>query len=967
VLCSGIVGRERELSALQGALDAVGTRHGGVMFVLGEPGIGKSRLAREIVAEAERRGMASLRGRAVHATSPAAYRPFAEALCTVMRAGGPPETPELAPFRAALARLVPEWRVERVERADDSVVVLAEAVLRFLRAVAAGRGCVLVLEDLHWADPETLAIVEYLADNLRSEPVVCVVTLRADDHTPALELARRLGSGRVSPVFDLPRLDEREIEQMVSACLESSHAPREVLAFVARAEGVPFLIEELLAATVASGALVHDGHAWTFSASVDAVVPLTFRDGVRRRLGPLGAEARQVLQATAVLGRRFDWSLLPVITGITGLAEDAILRALHAAVDAQLVVVEAGDPEFQFRHALTRDAVLHELLPPERAELSRRALEAIETAYPELPGAWCELAAELAEAAGNRARAASLLLRVGCDALERGALASAEVALDRARAFAPRDDRIAVDIEESLAEVLSLAGKRDRAFDVSASLLDRLDEQADAGVRRTEAHLRLARVAIAATDWTAAREQLANARAGAAQTRDDRLGARIDALAAHVAMGEHRVEEAASLAEAALANADRVQLPEVACEALEILGRCARPRDLDGAERAFARAYAIAEEHGLTVWSVRALHELGTIDLLRGTVVDRLEQARARAVSVGALATTAVIDVQLAATLTSLGEMEAELAVARRAADLARRYGLELTFAAARAFEGHAHAYARERREMEECFADAAAHGRGDPGIAVIILTGAGNLALAEEDRPEALRKLGEAAAVSWESPGDQTTGPSAGFFALVRAVDEPRRDRVLPDAPPWWRPVHFLARAWCCYAEAVVVGRRGDGREATALVAAGDAQLERSEWNRQLGRRLVAEAALADGWGEPVSWLREALAYFEQRADDPIAGACRSLLRKAGASVPRHREGSESVPPPLRSMGVTARESEVLALLSEGLSNKEIGARLYLSPRTVERHIANLAVKTGVERRAQLVALAARVAGDAR
>jgi DNA-binding CsgD family transcriptional regulator len=86
-------------------------------------------------------------------------------------------------------------------------------------------------------------------------------------------------------------------------------------------------------------------------------------------------------------------------------------------------------------------------------------------------------------------------------------------------------------------------------------------------------------------------------------------------------------------------------------------------------------------------------------------------------------------------------------------------------------------------------------------------------------------------------------------------------------------------------------------------------------------------------------------------------------LLRVAGAPVPRRREGSDAVPADLRAKGVTAREMEVLALLAEGLSNKEIAARLFVSPRTVERHIANLTPKTGVERRSQLVALAARAA----
>jgi DNA-binding CsgD family transcriptional regulator len=962
VLCSTVIGRDQELEMLHDALHDAKDGQGGVLFLVGEAGIGKSRLAREACAVAETGGMVVLQGRAVEAASPVAYRPFAEALCAVVRSEGPPDSPELMPFRPALGRLVPEWRDMQVKPADDSVVVLGEAVLRFLRVLAGVRGCLLVLEDLHWADPETLMIVEYLVDNLASEPVLCVATLRVENDNPALHLARQLEARRACPVFDLARLDEAEVARMVMDCLDAAEPSEDVVALASRADGIPFLVEELLAATVSAGALVHDGQSWELAEDVDPVLPLTFADTVRRRLRPFDAEARRVVSAAAVIGRRFDWSIL---SRIIGLSDDAVLDALHGAVAAQIIADEGGADDFLFRHALTRDAVLADLLPPERAALAARALEAIETDHPDVPGAWCELAAELSESAGNREHAARLLLEVGRRALAGGALVSAEIALDRARTLARFDDATAVEVEESLTDVLSLAGKRDRAFEVSASLLSRLADRPEDAARRVEVHLRLARVAIAATDWTAARQQLGEARADAAASQEERLAPRIEALSAHTAMGEHRPEEAAALARAAIVTAERVELPEVLCEALEIVGRCARPRDLDEAEHAFADAYVIAETNQLTVWRVRALHELGTIDLLRGADIARLREARDLAESIGALATTAVLDVQIAASLTASADPEATLVVAQRAAALARRYGLELTYAVARAFEGHAHAYARRRSEMEHCFADALAHGHGDPGIAVIVLTGEAFFAIAQEDRREALGKLGDAAALSWQSPGDQTTGPSAGFFALVRAVAEPKRTDALPDAPTWWRPVHFLSGAWSRYAEAVLLGRRGHERDAVALVDAVDAQLERSEWHRQVGRRLVAEAALADGWGEPVAWLREALAFFENHGDDRLAGACQSLLRQAGAPVPRRRHGAETVPPSLRAMGVTARELEVLALLADGLSNKEMGERLYLSPRTVERHIANLMAKTGAERRAQLVAFAARAPGD--
>jgi DNA-binding CsgD family transcriptional regulator len=127
----------------------------------------------------------------------------------------------------------------------------------------------------------------------------------------------------------------------------------------------------------------------------------------------------------------------------------------------------------------------------------------------------------------------------------------------------------------------------------------------------------------------------------------------------------------------------------------------------------------------------------------------------------------------------------------------------------------------------------------------------------------------------------------------------------------------------------------------------------------RPLALRLIAEAALTDGWGQPVPWLREALSFFEENQYLAVATACRTLLARAGVPLPRRGRGTSSVPHPLRARGVTSREVDVLVLVMEGLSNKQIGERLYLSPKTVEKHIEHLMDKMGLGNRAELGAAA--------
>lgn len=708
ILSPCVVGRELEVALLHDALDGAAQGHGGVVFLVGEAGIGKSRLAQLTATDATHRALPVMRGRAVQTTTPMAYRPLSEALCSTVRVAAVRVDAELAPFKGTLGRLIPEWR-DREAGADDSVVALAEAVLRFFRATAGDRGCLVVLEDLHWADAETLAIVEYLADNLTDERVLCLATVRSDDDSPGLDLARRLDARRVSQILELQSLTAGAVLEMVCSCLDVRTVAEPVLAFVDRAGGVPFLVEELLAAAVVSGTLVQDGESCRLPIALEPVVPFTFADSMRRRLAALGEESRRVLFAAAALGRRFDWELLPAMTQLD---ESAVLAALHSAVQAQIVATDAAVPAFRFRHALSRDAVLAQMLPPERSERSRRALDLIETSHPGLPGEWCELAADLAQAAGDRRRAAELLLEAGRRALRAGALASAERTLERALVVAPAEYPAVADFEECLVEVLSLSGKADRAEEVGCSLLAKLGDGEAAAARRGLARLRLAQAAAAATRWDEARAHLQGARWDAVDAGDERLACRVDALDALTALGQDDPQRAAPLARSALPVAERLTLPEVACQTLEVIGRCHRPYDLVAAEGAFERAYSIAEQHDLSVWRVRALHELGTIDLFRDGGVDRLEEARHLALDVGALATAAVLENQICGSLVLGDDPELALAAARRAAEIAGRYRLGQTLAIALGFQAMAHGRAGRRRAMEECLHAAQGPGR---------------------------------------------------------------------------------------------------------------------------------------------------------------------------------------------------------------------------------------------------------------
>jgi DNA-binding CsgD family transcriptional regulator/tetratricopeptide (TPR) repeat protein len=964
VLCPVLVGREDEVQVLVEGLDRACDGHGGAFLVVGEAGVGKSRLIREVSRLARSRSMSVLAGRAVAGGVPVAFRPLAEAVLDGLRGHDEGSLPELAPVRAALGRLVPRWSTGESAPDVESPVAVGDGLLRLLPFLGGRRRCcLLVLEDLHWADPESLAVLEYLADNLARERSMCLATLRTDEDHPGRERVGRLVDRRAAHVVGVARLGDDATVRMARACLGATALPADLEALlVDRAEGLPFLVEELLAGLLGAGVLIEQDGEWSTAGPLDAQVPPSFADAVRRRLSGLTEPARGVLHAAAVLGRHFDWSLLPAVTG---LADTDVVAALRQAVGAQLVAAEPNG--FRFRHALTRDAVLGELVAPQRTSLAARALAAVTNAKPDLPGAWCELAAELAEAAGDRAHAAGLLLAAARRALAAGALASAEATLQRARALVADDPVLAVPIEDALTEVLAQAGHVDRAFDLGRKLLARLDLARHLPTGGAELHARLARAGVAAGRWQVAAEHLAAARATVEDAgMADVWTAHFDALDAQLALGQGHLDRADRLAAAALDVAQRAELPTVACEALEVSGRVARQSDLRAAEAAFTRGLAVAEAHGLALWRLRALHELGTIDQLRTESVDRLRRARELAVQLGALALVATLDLQIAAGLIKQFRPEDGLAAARSSAESSRRLRLA-TLPMALVLQASAHAQRGRVENMEECLAEALTLAPDDLDVQGSAWGHCrATASLLVEDRTRALSEMATGARLLRQSPAT-VAPPFLGLRVLLLAVDgDDVAARTETEAVRGSGAVrHRLVASLLGYAGAVLLGRAGRGVDAAGAFAAAEAEMgPLVVWYRQYARRLAAEAALADGWGAPVPWLREATAFFTDRGEQPIAGACRGLLRTAGAPVPRTGRGDTAVPPGLRALGVTSREADVLGLLAEGLTNQELAARLHLSPRTVEKHVASLLAKTGCRRRAQLAAYSATLTG---
>ena len=939
--CPVLVGRGREASVLAQAVGGLAGGAGTVTVLTGEAGIGKTRLAEYAAELARRAGAGVVAGRAVAEFSASPYRPLSEALLMAARDRPVPALEALGPYVAVLASLVPHWRAPGWRQVEESPLVVGEALLRVLGSLAAPAGLLIVVEDLHWADAASLEVLGFVTSHVREQPLAVVATLRVGE-------GRDMVAGQLAAcgaaVCQLDRLTEEETVAMAAACLRLPGGPEtaEELTFsVARAaEGLPLLVEELLTSGEAGGG------------------PRRFAETVRVRLARLDSRDRFALAAAAVLGRGFDWR---VVAEITGLASTEVSEAFDRATGLQLLISHARG--YQFRHALTRDVVLAEVNAAQRQRLSLSAAEVLARASGADPiasgldmGTALEVGRLLAES-GEQARAALVLHGAGTRALEAGALTAAEPALRAASGCAAEDSLLGVRIGGDLARTLLLAGQPAAA----SELATRLTGPAVRWSQPLAAELLLLRVraAVAAGLWEDAAALLRQLHDG------DRVGGTAVGAAllrAQVALGDSRPVSRAGaehLAAQAAALARQAGLPELECEALEVIGLCARLRDLNAAARALNQALRLAEEAGLAAQRLHVLNELGTVEMLRDARGERLEQARAEALRAGALGLAAGIGVNLASVQVMTARFGEAYEVAAEAGESAGRLGLRPIQAASHLIRGLADACQGRRREMDRHLATAESLSPGDADLrAGAWGIGRGMLALLEEDRPAAQRAFARARA---EAPDQHARilnpyeGPELLLQALAGTLTSDQAERAEASAVRAAR----WPQLWASVTLAVVRGAASDPAAAeNALTAALDAG-SRYPVFHAIASRLAAEAALRDRWGDPVALLRSADATFTQFGLGRAAAACQGLLRTVGQPAPRRRRDDARLPAQLLQAGVTKREAQVLELVSDRLTNPEIAQRLYLSPRTVEKHVAALMMKLGVANRAALAELA--------
>jgi class 3 adenylate cyclase len=382
VLCEVLVGRESEISLLEDALLATLRGDGGVVIVGGEAGMGKTRLVTDLVTRARRRGCVVVSGVCSEAELSLPYLPFLEAIGNYMAREDVAALRErLGAASDDLAQLFPQMGrpVPAGGEAQQAKLRLFESILLLLRDAARSSALLVVLEDLHWADPATRELLDYATRRLRSTNVLILATYRTDEmhrkHAllPTIEGWRRTGQVQM---VELKALQPSGVADIVCTIFEESGISDEFRDFLyERSEGNPFVVEEMLRDALDRGDIFHTAKGWDRKAVNELRIPRTVRDTILHRLERLSRDEIAVLSAAAVVGRSFD---LATLAEVTGVEQTAVLSAIETGVTYQLLEEDrANYGRYQFRHALTREAVYEDMVVPRRQQLHARVAEVL--------------------------------------------------------------------------------------------------------------------------------------------------------------------------------------------------------------------------------------------------------------------------------------------------------------------------------------------------------------------------------------------------------------------------------------------------------------------------------------------------------------------------------------------------------------------------------------------------------------
>ncbi|MGO9605074.1 MAG: ATP-binding protein [Candidatus Binataceae bacterium] len=386
------IGRAGPLKRLSDRLNETVNGRGGVLMLRGEPGIGKTRLLEEFAGQAAEAGAVVLRGACYDGEWQPPYGPFAEILATYVREAAQAELAETVGKRAGiLAHIAPEL-YQKFEGLSEPVTLdkdeerfrLFDAVAQFFLSASRHAPLVLILDDLHWADRGTVALLNHVSRFTSGSPILLIGAYRDAEVGRAHPLSTALVGLARDPnceTITLIGLHSDELASLLKMIGDEDAPPELVKGFQEATEGNPLFFRELLLHLVEEGKILRNGLGWGTSLEIaELAIPEGVRQVIGQRLLRLSEDANRLLSVTSAFNGSFE---IDVAASVAGLDEDATLDAIDEALDAQLLRPGSKPDTFDFTHALIRHTLYSEMNPARRTRLHRKIAEEMERAWSE--------------------------------------------------------------------------------------------------------------------------------------------------------------------------------------------------------------------------------------------------------------------------------------------------------------------------------------------------------------------------------------------------------------------------------------------------------------------------------------------------------------------------------------------------------------------------------------------------------
>ncbi|HET7011789.1 MAG TPA: protein kinase [Anaerolineales bacterium] len=381
-----LIGRRAELDRLRQLWSQALDGQGVLALISGEPGVGKTRLARELIATARLGGATVLVGGCYEFEATTPYLPFVEALREWVRGEPVDRLREIVDTSAQeIVRMAPEAEEKLGSQTprtpltpNEERLRLFDSLARAFQRMTAPNGLLIFLDDLHWADSGTLQLLHYLIRHLRHDRVLFLVAYREvelDRTHPLAEAIVEWNRERRAVRLPLGRLSEAETAAMLSTLFQSDTISPEFAAAIQReTEGNPFFIEEVVKALIESEVVYREDGRWERKAIEDLAIPQSVKEAIGRRLNRLDAATLDVLHTAAVIGKTFSYG---VLQDSLAQGDAALLPALDHATAAQLVAPLEGEA-YVFTHDKIRETLYDEVNPIRRRRLHQQVGEALE-------------------------------------------------------------------------------------------------------------------------------------------------------------------------------------------------------------------------------------------------------------------------------------------------------------------------------------------------------------------------------------------------------------------------------------------------------------------------------------------------------------------------------------------------------------------------------------------------------------